>query len=202
MSVKHKTKYPSNYFFSNVKNQFYIESRINETHLYNPISTFEQKLNNEMKRISYRYGKIDSRQIFYPNKNNQFYWNTINDFDKYKTLKMIENRFEGEKNNNLKYKLKPLNVIEKGSLDNLSRNLFYFDKYNKKMKKIEKENNKKNDNNNENKILKKNSFIESREINFELKNNNNYYNNNNEKEIYKYNYDIFELNDEEDSNIN
>ena len=170
ISIKHKINYPSNYFFSNVKNQYYVESRVNETHQFTPISSFEEKLNNEMKRISHRYGKPDSRQIFYPNINNHIYWRTVKNFDQYKTLKMIENRFEGEKINNLKHKLKPLIDNEEGSLDNLSKNLFYFDRYNKRVKIIEKNIEKKKK---KNKILKKNSFVESKEIDIELKNDNN-----------------------------
>ena len=187
ISIKHKINYPSNYFFSNVKNQYYVESRVNETHQFTPISSFEEKLNNEMKRISHRYGKPDSRQIFYPNINNHIYWRTVKNFDQYKTLKMIENRFEGEKINNLKHKLKPLIVNEKGSLDNLSKNLFYFDRYNKRVKIIEKNIEKKNK---KNKIKKKNSFVESKEIDIELKNDNkNDYNSND------YNH-IIEIQDE------
>jgi len=195
ISIKHKINYPSNYFFSNVKNQYYVESRVNETHKFTPISTFEEKLNNEMKRISYRYGKPDSRQIFYPNINNQIYWRTVKNFDQYKTLKMIENRFEGEKINNLKHKLKPLIVNEKGSLDNLSKNLFNLDRYNKRLKKIEKnieKNNKKN-----NILKKKDSFIESKEIDIELKNDKNieYLSNNSSKDFNNFN-NIIEIQDE------
>jgi hypothetical protein len=78
-------------------------------------------------------------------------------------------------------------VNEKGSLDNLSKNLFYFDRYNKRVKIIEKNIEKKNK---KNKIKKKNSFVESKEIDIELKNDNkNDYNSND------YNH-IIEIQDE------
>ena len=66
-------------------------------------------------------------------------------------------------------------------------NLFYFDRYNKRVKIIEKNIEKKNK---KNKIKKKNSFVESKEIDIELKNDNkNDYNSND------YNH-IIEIQDE------
>ena len=124
---------PPKHFFGHVKNQYYVEGKVEETHIYHPISSFEQKLNNEMKRISNRYGKVESRQIFYPNINTDFYWKSIPNFEMYRQLKVIENRYSGLRNK-MRPKLKPLGYVSNDSLNKLAQHIFYSDPTVKKAK--------------------------------------------------------------------
>ena len=124
---------PPKHFFGHVKNQYYVEGKVDETHIYHPISSFEQKLNNEMKRISNRYGKVESRQIFYPNINTDFYWKSIPNFEMYRQLKVIENRYSGLRNK-MRPKLKPLGYVSNDSLNKLAQHIFYSDPTVKKAK--------------------------------------------------------------------
>lgn len=135
--VKHPTIKPPKYFFSNVKNQYLVENKVKANKYYVPLTSFEEKFNNELKRISNKYGKVDSRQRFYPNKNLEIFWDRINDFEKYQEMKEIEDRYT-KFLKNPRPRLKPLNCPQRSSLDKLARNLFNFDKINKRNNKLKK----------------------------------------------------------------
>jgi hypothetical protein len=130
---QHANIKPPKHFFGHVKNQYYVEGKVDETHIYHPITSFEQKLNNEMKRISNRYGKVESRQIFYPNINTDFYWRSIPNFEMYRQLKVIENRYSGLRNK-MRPRLKPIGYVSNDNLNKLAQHIFENDPNVKKAK--------------------------------------------------------------------
>ena len=75
--IKRQSIKPPKHFFAHARNQYVIESKVNLTHKYQPISSFEQKLLKEMSRISNRYRKNESRYNYYPNKNLDIFWNSV-----------------------------------------------------------------------------------------------------------------------------
>lgn len=124
--IKHPTIKPPKHFFSNAKNQYFIESKVNATHKYQSVSSFERKLNKELSRISNKYGKVGSLQNFYHNKNLDTFWSYVPEFSQYVELKKIENRFSPRQD---RPKLKPLVYITKDNLNKLASKLFNLDKY-------------------------------------------------------------------------
>lgn len=84
---------------------------------YFKISSFENKFNNELARISRRYGKFDTRIKFQDNlleKN----IDKIPDFDYYKSLKILNNK------GNYKFKLLPITEIKKNGYNYLGNKFF------------------------------------------------------------------------------
>ena len=86
-----------------------------------------------MKRISNRYGKVESRQIFYPNINTDFYWRSIPNFEMYRQLKVIENRYSGLRNK-MRPRLKPIGYVSNDNLNKLAQHIFENDPNVKKAK--------------------------------------------------------------------
>lgn len=129
--IKHHTIKPPKHFFAHARNQYVIESKVNLTHKYQPISSFEQKLLKEMSRISNRYRKNESRYNYYPNKNLDIFWNSVPDFTQYKQLKQIENRFQGHQERG---KLKPLIYVKKDNLNKLANRLYQVDQDSRQFK--------------------------------------------------------------------
>lgn len=90
---------------------------------YYNISSFENKLNYDLARISRKYGKIDARGKF----NNDLlekYIEVIPDFDRYKIVKLLNNK------ENYKFKLLPMIINKKNGFEKLGIKFFDNLKYN------------------------------------------------------------------------
>ena len=124
--VKHPTIKPAKHFFSGAKNQYAIENSVQRYQHYNPLSSFEKKLQKEMMRISAKYGKVDGRLQYYPNNNLDVFWKVMPDYDKYLELKKIENRYVGY--NNGKSRLVAVGYVPKQNLHKLAEKLYNTDK--------------------------------------------------------------------------
>lgn len=129
--IKRQSIKPPKHFFAHVGNQYVINNKVNLSHKYQPISSFEQKLIKEMSRISNRYKKNECRYNYYPNKNLELFWNSVSDFSQYKQLKQIENRFQGHQERG---KLKPLICIKKDNLNKLANRLYQVDQETRQFK--------------------------------------------------------------------
>ena len=129
--IKRQSIKPPKHFFAHARNQYVINNKVNLSHKYQPISSFEQKLIKEMSRISNRYKKNECRYNYYPNKNLELFWNSVSDFSQYKQLKQIENRFQGHQERG---KLKPLICIKKDNLNKLANRLYQVDQETRQFK--------------------------------------------------------------------
>ncbi len=91
---------------------------------YYQISSFEDKLNSELSRLSRNYGKIDARGKF-TNNLLEKYIEVIPDYDKYKIVKLLNNK------ENYKFRLSPMVIIKKNGFEKLGKkffdNLKYYD---------------------------------------------------------------------------
>lgn len=87
------------------------------------ISSFENKLNSELSRISRNYGKIEARRKF----NNDLlekYIDVIPNYDKYRIVKILNNK------ENYKFKLLPIIINKKNAFEKLGVKFFDNLKYN------------------------------------------------------------------------
>lgn len=112
-------------FFAVIKNQYNIESKVNNSRRYQSITSFETKWNKELERLSHYYNKTDSRQLFYDNQTLRSLWNIFPQFDKYIEMKRIENRYAGVK---FKSKFLPLKFKSKDNLIRFAKG-FYYNKF-------------------------------------------------------------------------
>lgn len=78
----------------------------NPKKIYNPINSFDLKLNSELKRISNFYGGEKGKSRFTENPNLRIGKSLNINYDRYKDIKSIENRYADNKN--YKFKLLPL----------------------------------------------------------------------------------------------
>lgn len=88
----------------------------------NKISSFKMKLNTELARISRGYGKEKSQIKFAENPLLSNFYSVIPKYDKYKNIKIIEDR----KSHGYKFKLAPLKGANKFTrLDNFGYQMYY-----------------------------------------------------------------------------
>ena len=95
--------------------------------IYNKISNFDEKFNQDLEKINKTYGTHSSRTRFTTNPILNKFLKSIPIYDIYKDLKIIENRYVGSK---FKYKLLPLYNKKLSNLDKLA------DKFYKEQNKI------------------------------------------------------------------
>ena len=84
---------------------------------YYKISSFENKLNVELAKLSRNYGKIEARGKF-SNDLLEKYIDIIPDFDKYRIVKLLNNK------ENYKFKLLPMVINKKNGFEKLGRKFF------------------------------------------------------------------------------
>lgn len=84
---------------------------------YYHISSFENKLNAELARLSRSYGKIEARGKF-SNDLLEKYIEVIPDFDRYKIVKLLNNK------ENYKFKLLPMVINKKNGFEKLGMKFF------------------------------------------------------------------------------
>lgn len=90
---------------------------------YYQISSFENKLNYELSRISRNYGKIEARGKF-SNDLLEKYIEVIPDYDRYRIVKLLNNK------ENYKFKLLPMIINKKNGFEKLGIKFFDNLKYN------------------------------------------------------------------------
>ena len=90
----------------------------NPKYNYTNIGTFNEKFNNDLSDISTYYGKEYSKGRFIRNPLVSKYSKYIPNYEKYKDLKFIENRYISK--NKYKFRLKPLINNKKNNFDKLA----------------------------------------------------------------------------------
>ena len=90
----------------------------NPKYNYTNIGTFNEKFNNDLSDISTYYGKEYSKGRFLRNPLISFFSKYIPNYEKYKDLKFIENRYISK--NKYKFRLKPLINNKKNNFDKLA----------------------------------------------------------------------------------
>ena len=94
----------------------------NPKYNYTNIGTFNEKFNNDLSDISTYYGKEYSKGRFLRNPLISFFSKYIPNYEKYKDLKFIENRYISK--NKYKFRLKPLINSKKNNFDKLANNVY------------------------------------------------------------------------------
>ena len=89
---------------------------------YTNIGTFNEKFNNDLSDISTFYGKQYSKGRFLRNPLVSKYGKFIPNYEKYKALKLIENKYNSK--NKYKFRLKPLTINKKNNFDKLATIIF------------------------------------------------------------------------------
>jgi len=92
---------------------------------YANIGTFNEKFNKDLSIISTSYGKEDSKGRFIINPLMSYCRKYIPDFDQYKNIKSIENKYNCR--NKFKFKLKPLVNNRKNNFDKLAKIIYQKD---------------------------------------------------------------------------
>ena len=94
----------------------------NPKYNYTNIGSFNEKFNNDLSDISTFYGKESSKGRFLRNPLVTKYSKYIPNYDKYKDLKFIENRYISK--NRYKFRLKPLINNKKNNFDKLGNYVY------------------------------------------------------------------------------
>jgi len=94
----------------------------NAKYNYTNIGTFNEKFNHDLSDISNYYGKAYSKGRFLRNPLATKYSKYIPNYEKYKDLKSIENRYISK--NKYKFRLKPLINSKKNNFDKLANNVY------------------------------------------------------------------------------
>lgn len=89
---------------------------------YTNIGSFNEKFNQDLSDISNTYGKEDSKGRFLLNPLISICRKYIPEYDQYKNIKSIENKYNCR--NKYKFKLKPLVNIKKGNFDKLAKVIY------------------------------------------------------------------------------
>jgi hypothetical protein len=89
----------------------------NPKYNYTNIGSFNEKFNHDLSDISTYYGKENSKGRFIRNPLISMFSKYIPNYEKYKDLKFIENRYICR--NRYKYRLKPLVTAQKNNFDKL-----------------------------------------------------------------------------------
>jgi len=89
---------------------------------YTNIGSFNEKFNHDLSDISNTYGKEDSKGRFLLNPLISICRKYIPEYDQYKNIKSIENKYNCR--NKYKFKLKPLVNIKKGNFDKLAKVIY------------------------------------------------------------------------------
>ena len=92
---------------------------------YTNIGTFNEKFNKDLSIISTSYGKEDSKGRFILNPLISFCRKYIPEYDQYKNIKSIENKYNCR--NKFKFKLKPLVNNRKNNFDKLAKVIYQKD---------------------------------------------------------------------------
>ena len=91
----------------------------NQKYNYSNIGTFNEKFNNDLSDISSYYGKELSKGRFIRNPLSTMLDSYIPEYEKYKDLKCIENKYNVK--NKYKFRLKPLVNNRKNNFDKLAK---------------------------------------------------------------------------------
>jgi len=94
----------------------------NPKYNYTNIGSFNEKFNHDLSDISNYYGKAYSKGRFLRNPLATKYSKYIPNYEKYKDLKSIENRYISK--NKYKFRLKPLINSKKNNFDKLANNVY------------------------------------------------------------------------------
>jgi hypothetical protein len=94
----------------------------NPKYNYTNIGSFNEKFNHDLSDISTYYGKENSKGRFIRNPLVSKYSKYIPNYEKYKDLKFIENRYISK--NKYKFRLKPLINSRKNNFDKLANNVY------------------------------------------------------------------------------
>ena len=89
---------------------------------YTNIGSFNEKFNQDLSDISNTYGKEDSKGRFLLNPLMTICRKYIPQYDQYKNIKSIENKYNCR--NKYKFKLKPLVNVKKGNFDRLAKVIY------------------------------------------------------------------------------
>jgi hypothetical protein len=89
---------------------------------YTNIGSFNEKFNHDLSDISNTYGKEESKGRFLLNPLMSICRKYIPEYDQYKNIKSIENKYNIR--NKYKFKLKPLVNIKKGNFDRLAKVIY------------------------------------------------------------------------------
>ena len=120
-----------NYTGNDVEEKKYFNFRkkiFNPNLKYNKITSFSEKFNKDLGEIDSNYGKAYSRTRFTENPLTAKYMEIIPNYEIYKDLKEIENRYIGSR---YKFKLLPLYYRRLYNLDKMA-DKFYKNQFNKK----------------------------------------------------------------------
>lgn len=105
------------------KRMFNYKSKIiNPRYNYNNIGSFNNKFNRDLSEISNFYGKEQSKGRFLRNPLISMFSKYIPNYEQYKDLKFIENRYTS--GNKYKFKLKSLINNKKNNFDRLATNIY------------------------------------------------------------------------------
>ena len=94
----------------------------NPKYIYTNIGSFNEKFNQDLSDISTYYGKESSKGRFIRNPLVSKYSKYIPNYEKYKDLKFIENRYISK--NKYKFRLKPLINSRKNNFDKLANKVY------------------------------------------------------------------------------
>ena len=105
------------------KKMFNYKSKVtNPRYNYNNIGTFNEKFNKDLSHISNFYGKEKSKGRFLRNPLISMFSKYIPNYELYKNLKLIENRYTA--GNKYKFGLKPIINKSKNNFDRLASNVY------------------------------------------------------------------------------
>lgn len=105
------------------KKMFNYKSKVtNPRYNYNNIGTFNEKFNKDLSQISSFYGKEKSKGRFLRNPLISMFSKYIPNYELYKNLKLIENRYTA--GNKYKFGLKPIINKSKNNFDRLASNVY------------------------------------------------------------------------------
>ena len=105
------------------KKMFTYKSKVtNPRYNYNNIGTFNEKFNKDLSQISNFYGKEKSKGRFLRNPLISMFSKYIPNYELYKNLKLIENRYTS--GNKYKFGLKPIINKSKNNFDRLASNVY------------------------------------------------------------------------------
>ena len=105
------------------KKMFNYKSKVtNPRYNYNNIGTFNEKFNKDLSQISNFYGKEKSKGRFLRNPLISMFSKYIPNYELYKNLKLIENRYTA--GNKYKFGLKPIINKNKNNFDRLASNVY------------------------------------------------------------------------------
>ena len=94
----------------------------NPRYNYYNIGSFNEKFNKDLSDISSFYGKEQSKGRFIRNPLVSIFTKNIPNYEQYKQLKLIENKYNPK--NKYKFRLKPLTNSKKNNFDKLANNVY------------------------------------------------------------------------------